>query len=153
MEIRNCSAFTLVELVVVIVIIGVLSVVSIPIYRGYVYKAMITEAKAVIGCIITAEKGYYAENGTFYKRATSTSVEKDDVLSISAEGNKWFRAIAIRNSTDYSGAVEMTSSYPQEELEVFAYLWDDANKTDKLPKWVIKGKKGCGSQPIHHIEW
>ena len=41
------KGFTLVELVIVIVIVGILSIVAVPIYRGYTRKAMATEGKAL----------------------------------------------------------------------------------------------------------
>jgi prepilin-type N-terminal cleavage/methylation domain-containing protein len=39
-EIMGNKGFTLVELVIVIVIVGILSIVAVPIYRGYTRKSM-----------------------------------------------------------------------------------------------------------------
>ena len=58
---RKTKGFTLVELVIVIVIVGILSIVAVPIYRGYTRKAMATEGKALLGAIQTAQKIYFAE--------------------------------------------------------------------------------------------
>ena len=60
---KKSKGFTLVELIIVIVIVGILSIVAVPIYRGYTKKAIATEAKALLGSIATAEKVYYAEFG------------------------------------------------------------------------------------------
>ena len=49
--IKAKKGFTLVELVIVIVIVGILSVISVPIYRGYVEKAIMTEGKVLINAI------------------------------------------------------------------------------------------------------
>ena len=43
--IKTKKGFTLVELVIVIVIVGILSVISVPIYRGYVEHYSELEAK------------------------------------------------------------------------------------------------------------
>ena len=51
----NKKGFTLVELVIVIIIVGILSIISVPVYRGYVEKAMLTEGKTLIGAIGRAE--------------------------------------------------------------------------------------------------
>ena len=47
--IKSKKGFTLVELVIVIVIVGILSVISVPIYRGYVDRAMRTEGEVLLG--------------------------------------------------------------------------------------------------------
>ncbi len=51
---ERCSnvGFTLVELVIVIAIVIILSVISVPIYRGYVDKAKYAEGYALLGNIL-----------------------------------------------------------------------------------------------------
>ena len=91
---RQCG-FTLVELVIVIAIVIILSVISVPIYRGYVDKAKYAEGYALIGTIVSAQKAYYSEYGNFlknengsYQAGKKTAYEK--VLGIDARGNKYF---------------------------------------------------------------
>ena len=91
------KGFTLVELVIVIVIVGILSIVAVPIYRGYTRKAMGTEAKSLLGSIQTAEKVYFAEMSQYM--AYSGSFEK--TLDVDARANKYFTTYSI--STNGTG--------------------------------------------------
>jgi prepilin-type N-terminal cleavage/methylation domain-containing protein len=92
---KNKKGFTLVELVIVIVIVGILSIISVPIYRGYVEKAMMTEGKVLLNAIGKAELAYHVKYGTF-KETNGTKVAYDDELDISAEANKYFSAFDVK---------------------------------------------------------
>ena len=93
---RKTKGFTLVELVIVIVIVGILSIVAVPIYRGYTRKAMATEGKALLGAIQTAQKIYYAENAFFFQQnATSFS----SILDVDARSNKYFTSFSVPTAT------------------------------------------------------
>jgi prepilin-type N-terminal cleavage/methylation domain-containing protein len=59
----HVKGFTLVELVIVIVIIGILSVIAVPIYRGYTRRTMASEGKALLATISASEQAYLAQNG------------------------------------------------------------------------------------------
>ncbi len=87
--INNRKGFTLVELIIVIVIVGILSIVAVPVYKGYTRKAMGTEGKALLSAIITAEKIYYAEHG-HYKDIGDNITNYDKDLDVDARGNKYF---------------------------------------------------------------
>jgi len=63
--VNNQHGFTLVELMIVIVIVGILAAVAIPIYRGNIKKAKMSECDAALGTIRTALRVYYAENGNY----------------------------------------------------------------------------------------
>ena len=82
------AAFTLVELVITIAIVIILSVISVPIYRGYVDKAKWSEGYSLIGTILSAQKSYYSEYGNFLRYTPATSF--DQVLGIDVRGNKYF---------------------------------------------------------------
>ena len=88
--------FTLVELVIVIAIVIILSVISVPIYRGYVDKSKMAEGYALLGQILSAQKTYYSEYGNFYggKKNTgdwySGKTSYDTGLGIDARSNKYF---------------------------------------------------------------
>ncbi|MBO7611272.1 MAG: prepilin-type N-terminal cleavage/methylation domain-containing protein, partial [Elusimicrobia bacterium] len=55
---KNKKGFTLVELVIVIVIVGILSAISVPVYRGYIEKAIMAEGQTLLGAIGKAELAY-----------------------------------------------------------------------------------------------
>ncbi len=84
------KGFTLVELVITIAIVIILSVVSIPIYRGYVNKAMMAEGYALLGTLFSAQKAYYSEYGNFFMGVTGGFTVYDPVLGVDARGNKYF---------------------------------------------------------------
>ena len=100
----NRSGFTLVELVIVIAIVIILSVISVPIYRGYVDKAKYSEAYALLGNILSAQKAYYSQYGNFLNREQSSTVgkraytTKEDVLGIDGRGNKYFTWFTVNDS-------------------------------------------------------
>ena len=91
------KGFTLVELVIVIVIVGILSIVAVPIYRGYTRKAMGTEAKSLLGAIQTAEKVYYAEMSEYL--VTTGKVSFEQTLDVDARANKYFTGYTISKTT------------------------------------------------------
>jgi prepilin-type N-terminal cleavage/methylation domain-containing protein len=57
------TAFTLVELMVVVLIVGILAAVAIPTYMGRVDKTKWAEADAAAGTIRTAVRVYWSEKG------------------------------------------------------------------------------------------
>ena len=61
--IKNKKGFTLIELIIVIVIIGILSLVSVPIYRKYIAEAAMTEGYTLVGAVARAEIIYANTKG------------------------------------------------------------------------------------------
>ena len=96
--------FTLVELVIVIVIVGILSVIAVLVYKGYVKKAMASEAEGTLGAINTAQKVYYAEHSCFL--ATAGEVSDNGTLDINLTSNKYFTSFQI--DTDTTGFTAIT---------------------------------------------
>ena len=61
--IKTKKGFTLIELIIVIVIIGILSTVSVPIYRKYIAEATMTEGYTLLGAVARAELIYSTTKG------------------------------------------------------------------------------------------
>jgi prepilin-type N-terminal cleavage/methylation domain-containing protein len=104
---KNKKGFTLVELVIVIVIVGILSVVAVPIYRGYTRKAMASEGKALLGAIKTSQRVYYAEFGGFFTVAAATSYNKE--LDIDARSNVYFTGFTTTANNTTQGNESFTA--------------------------------------------
>ncbi len=104
---KKIKGFTLVELVITIAIVIILSVVSVPIYRGYVDKAKWSEAYSLMGTCLSAQKSYYSEYGNFLRTQESSGnyyTCNEVVLGIDARGNKyftWFEVGGIHNDPKY----------------------------------------------------
>lgn len=86
---KGTKGFTLVELVIVIIIVGILSIVAVPIYRGYTKRAYTSEGRALLGSIQTAQKVYYAEWG-YYTNDGGGSHSKGVALDVDSSQNKYF---------------------------------------------------------------
>lgn len=59
------SAFTLIELMIVVAIIAFLAMVSVPTFTRFLAKAKRAEAYMNLSSIYAAEKSYWAENGKY----------------------------------------------------------------------------------------
>ena len=71
------SGFTLIELLIVVVIIGVLASIAIPKFANTKEKAYLTQMKADLRNLVTAEEAYFADSikyttnlGTMYRTST-----------------------------------------------------------------------------------
>ena len=136
----NRSGFTLVELVIVIAIVIILSVVSVPIYRGYIDKAKWSEAYALMGTILSAQKAYYSEHGNFLRWDDSSLRGKysncEEILGIDARGNKYFTLFM----TGWSDSVRIRRSFSAEIIKPLEYQKE--NDTSLVLYYnVTKGSK------------
>ena len=123
---KNTKGFTLVELVIVIVIVGILSIVAVPIYRGYTRKAMASEGKSLLGSIQTSQKIYYAEFGTFYN--PSGSLSYDPVLDVDARAGKYFNSYEVTGTA--TGFTAVTSADPASGARGIELTLTGADTTD-----------------------
>ena len=100
---RRCKGFTLIELVVVLVIIGILSVIAVPMYRGYIRRAMASEGRALVGTIATGERIYYAQHSAFTTIAATQECGSMDLdndgnpgdIDVDARMNTYFRNFQV----------------------------------------------------------
>lgn len=127
---KKIKGFTLIELVIVIVIVGILSIVAVPIYRGYTRKAMATEAKALLKTIQSSEKVYFSEFYS-YKKIINTSF--DEQLDIDARANKYFTGFKVDIDSDRFTA---TTSGSGGATGISLTLIDD-RKTNDI--WIDNG--------------
>ncbi len=67
------SAFTLVELIVVVVIIGILSSIAVPAFRNASDKARQKEASTLIATYVKASQAYFTEFGSAAQNAQHLS--------------------------------------------------------------------------------
>ena len=116
---KRLKGFTLVELVITIAIVIILSLVSVPIYRNYIDKAVYTEGHALLGTILSAQKAYYSEYGKFFisRNNGSTMTSYEPVLGIDARGNKYFtkfEAGAAPTTFDYTYSFYAETYKPDE---------------------------------------
>ena len=124
---KNKKGFTLVELVIVIVIVGILSVISVPIYRGYVEKAMMTEGKVLIGAIAKAELAYHVEHGYFLNTGGWTSYSSE--LDIDTNANKYFYEFYAQSGSyggvganaNFSAAINKSATDYDEYVDIIVH--------------------------------
>ena len=117
---KRLKGFTLVELVITIAIVIILSIISVPIYRGYVDKAKWTEAYALFATILSAQKSYYSEYGNFLsiKDTTNEYTCFDPVLGIDARANKYFTCFAISHTGNSDNKKYQFWSYLKKPAEL-----------------------------------
>ena len=70
---RNESAFTLIELLIVVIIVAVLAGVGVPMLSANVQRAKLSEADAGLGTVRTGLRVYFAEHRN-YSTAAITNI-------------------------------------------------------------------------------
>ena len=123
---KNIKAFSLVEMVVAIIVIGILSIVSVPVYRGYVKRAYESEGKALLGSIVTGEEHFYVDFDYF---AETEETESFANINVDANDNKYFRTFSIdvdgdsftatTYGTDAANGIELTLVYTPNGTQVY----------------------------------
>ena len=148
----NKKGFTLVELVIVIVIVGILSIISVPVYRGYVEKAIMTEGKTLIGALGKAQLAYHVENEEF--KTFSTKTDADEDLDIDARGGKYFRAFTCKSKG--------TGEHPSGETTTNTTTASQINKADAddyeafAKEWVsleVYGQHNSTAWTLYSTQW
>lgn len=137
---KNKAGFTLVELIIVIVIVGILSIVAVPIYRGYTLKSKMTEGKSLTGSIITAQRVYYAELGKWYQLADW--VEEDEILGMNAKQNMYFKKAKTGISSLYPNTISAETFSETENLILYQFWPFDMSQEADYPKWLVTDSAG-----------
>ncbi len=96
--------FTLIELVITIVIIGILSIIAVPVYRGYTRRAMAAEARALVGAVAAAQRVFYAEYRSYLTLGSPavagldrnlTGTALNTTLDVDARNNRYFTSFTV----------------------------------------------------------
>jgi type IV pilus assembly protein PilA len=89
------SAFTLLELMVVVAIIGILAAIAIPQYLRFQLRSKSAEGKINLASIRTAQDAYFSEHGRFIAAAADpAAIPGRDRVAFDA-GNAGFRTIGF----------------------------------------------------------
>ena len=107
---RNEKGFTLVELMIVVVIIGILASIAIPKFSNMIGKTKTTEAKQILGNIISQEKAYYyAENAyADFNAALDAEVNCPQIGFSFPDGSRFYYG--------FVGATEIASAKEKEDV-------------------------------------
>ena len=105
---KMCSkkGFTLVELMIVVVIVAILALVAIPLYRGNLTAAKMSEGVSGVGTIRTALRVYAAAHGGIYPVGAAITDSAVGIKSDDLEG-KYFKF----SRSDYNLNVSSTTGY------------------------------------------
>jgi len=86
LNLRKRSAFTLIELLIVVIIVAVLAAVGVPMLSANVARAKATEAEAGLGSIRTVLRTIHAELGV-YPTAAAGDVVKTKLATYFKDGD------------------------------------------------------------------
>ena len=115
---KSRLGFTITELIIALVIVGILSIISVPAYRGYVKKGMASEAKALLGEIDAAQQIYYSRNGKYYSGTAGQTYGSS--FGVDARKNKYFTLYSI--TTYENGNYTATTSYKGKNVTISGSL-------------------------------
>jgi prepilin-type N-terminal cleavage/methylation domain-containing protein len=115
---KKNSGFTLTEVIIVIVIVGILSLISVPIYRDHIKKSVAVEGQSLLSEIMAAQEIYKARNQVWYNSSSYTVVEASYVpdIGIDARRNKYFNTFSWR-AIDASSDDDVSFSITTEGVE------------------------------------
>lgn len=93
-SLRSVDAFTLIELMIVVIIVAILATVQLPMYRGHITAARMSEGIAGAGTIRTAMRVYAASHNGSYPVYTSVNGANLSAINIGPTdlNGKFFQA-------------------------------------------------------------
>lgn len=107
---NNKHGFTMTELLIALIIVGILALIAIPAYRGYVKRGIATEGKALLGEINAAQQIYYSRNGKYY--AGTAGQQYGASFGVDARKNKYFTSYTLVSKNDDTGEfIYKTNTY------------------------------------------
>ncbi len=115
------KGFTLIELLIVFIIVGLLASIAIPIYRANIKKVASSEGAALLGTVLTAQKTYYSENGTY--------TSDESLIGIDTSGNKYFKDFDLVNADNNGFKARTTGTGLCEDVEVIMEYTNTAGAT------------------------
>ena len=101
------NGFTLMELVITLVAAGILAMIAVPAYKGYVNKGLDTEGKALLNEIDSAQQIYYSRHGHYY--AGTANQQHGASFGVDTRRNKYFTSYSI--VSDESGHYTAKANY------------------------------------------
>ena len=87
---RGGSAFTLLELMLVVAVLGIIAAIAIPNYVRFQLRSKVAEVKVNLAAIRTAEETYFSEFGSY--------------VACSASPSSWSSGGAAKQKTDWVAA-------------------------------------------------
>lgn len=128
-KLNNAGGFSLVELMVVVAIIGILASVAVPQFQKFTFKARMTEAKAGLTSLYTAQKAFYGEWSQFDARF--------GVVGYAPEGNYSFNigfsaTTATPAATNWQVAGNLAPTGIQASFHVRAFCTADATRCKNM---------------------
>ena len=113
-ESRRASAFTLVELMIVVVIVAILALVAIPLYRGNVEAAKMSEGIAGAGTIRTAFRVYASGHNGDFPVLTAVDASGFGVLGVLAADltGKYFILASAYTISSTAATYSITATLP-----------------------------------------
>ena len=100
------SAFSLIEVLVVVAIIGILSAVGLVSYKGYVSASKTSAVKSAMQTISLAQSEYYSNEGSYYIQEESGVCVMSSTTSDNIETNLMGGGDVIAENVGYEMCTE-----------------------------------------------
>ena len=94
---KNSGGFSLVELIMTVIIIGILSIVTVVTYRGYMQRSIESEAEMMLGKLNEAQRVYYIRNKKYLGGLSNQS--HNNLLGVDFRKNKYFTSFTITTTS------------------------------------------------------
>jgi len=104
------SAFSLIEVLVVVAIIGILSAVGLVSYKGYVSSSKTSAVKSAMQTISLAQSEYYSNEGSYYIQEESGVCAMSSTTSDNIETNLMGGGDVIAENVGYEMCTETSGS-------------------------------------------
>ena len=117
---KQRNGFTVIEIILALVIVAILSIIVIPVYRGYVKRGISTEGKALLSEINIGQQSFHYRTGKYYDGAV-TNAQVTPELGVNAKTNKYFTSYSKVTVTDTYFKYK-TNEYQGKALTITGYV-------------------------------